>query len=133
MQLPVPDIWPIVLDQNEWDGCCLEGTCHFAIFNSEELWIRLAPGDQPVLEDIVEGVQQAAVVMDQSMSQNQGRGKDRTLHWTVSVLDPCSSNIFACARRAENRSPKVNKRLSQQLAGRLQAAGFIVDNDKNGC
>merc|ERR1712039_755595 len=78
-----------------------------ALLHTDELWLQPLAGDRPDVAG------QVAVVADRT----KGVGKDRMLHWEISVLDPFQHD--ALAELEPDGAASVQQNLAQELTAVL--------------
>jgi len=104
-QALLPPCWCIKLDDSLWQGARL------AIFHTTALWVQIVPAEQSDIAGFVAEGEQVTVIIDRSA----GLGKDRMLHWEISVLDPRVEDVWAELERSK-------KTLNHQMTGELARA-----------
>merc|ERR1712232_510027 len=101
----LPAYWVIKLNQDDWPD-----RCEIALFNAKEFWLEPLIGENLDLSAATAG-SQLAVIRDRTV----GMGKDRTLNWEVTVVDPEIDEIRAELTR-EEATPLLQKKLTSELS-----------------
>lgn len=100
----LPPHWCFRLDETLWGGARL------AIFHTTELWVQIVPAEILDIGCFVAGVKHVAVIIDRST----GIGKDRMLHWEISLIDPRVDDVWEELDRSKKKMEK-----QEALAGEL--------------
>lgn len=117
----LPPYWLVQLAEEQWP----QGN-QAAVFHDAELWLEALPEGEaatPAIAELCEGP--IAVLKDRT----SGVGKDRMLHWEVSVVNPREEDALAVLNEVSQPDPKQTN-LNRELTAVLkQRTSFLEGGD----
>mmetsp|Transcript_21941 Transcript_21941/g.56164 ORF Transcript_21941/g.56164 Transcript_21941/m.56164 type:complete len:362 (+) Transcript_21941:1322-2407(+) len=110
----VPKCWAVQLDPGQWSGS------RVALFHSDELQVDVLPADAP---DFVRSAAGSHIAVTQARTSFIGR--DKRLHWRISLHDPATEDIVAEMELAAEGGDKQQKMLAEELGSALKMRSVV--------